>query len=137
MRENRSIPAGILCVVGRRVKQPGADFNAIAGLRCSGEIDRRVQEFAIQDSGRMKSVRSHRLLGLSLKNADVYSDGFPDAEHRRSGRRFGSNLVAQAFSGCDGTASKIIQGLVEQVDQFMEDSPQFDDMCMVCLRRIA
>ena len=35
----------------------------------------------------------------------------------------------------DGTTEKTIAHLVDAVDQYMEGQPQFDDMCMVCLKR--
>ena len=67
----------------------------------------------------------------------VFSDGFPDAHHQPSDRRFGSDPIAELFSQFRGTASETIDHLVDQVDQFIEGGAQFDDMCMVCLKRNA
>lgn len=65
----------------------------------------------------------------------VFSDGFPDAEQRGSEQRFGSDAISQILGNVNGPASQIIETIVAKVDRFTEDSPQFDDMCMVCLRR--
>lgn len=67
----------------------------------------------------------------------VFSDGFPDAEHKPSGRQFGSDAVVTSLTRQSGNAPDIIAGMVSDVDAFTENSRQFDDMCMVCVRRTA
>lgn len=67
----------------------------------------------------------------------VFSDGFPDAEHKASDKRFGSDAIQDAFGKINGSAAEVVQEMVGRVDKFTEDSPQFDDMCMVCLRRMS
>ncbi len=92
-----------------------------AGFPLSVVEDYPYEEFSIQLSPGDRLV--------------VFSDGFPDAEHKPSGRRFGSGPISKMLGEFDGAANAFIECLVDQVDQFTDGSTQFDDMCMVCLRR--
>ncbi len=65
----------------------------------------------------------------------IYSDGFPDAEHQASERRFGSDAIVASFENSNGAAAQIVEHIVARVDDFVDGGPQFDDMCMVCLAR--
>ena len=66
----------------------------------------------------------------------VFSDGFPDAEQKSSDRRYGSERLAREFGKFDGTAAETIEHMVREVDRFTQGGRQFDDMCMVCLKRL-
>ncbi len=66
----------------------------------------------------------------------LFSDGFADAENQASGERFGSDSIAKSFGKFRGSASETIDHMVSEVDQFIEGGTQFDDMCMVCLKRL-
>lgn len=64
-----------------------------------------------------------------------FSDGFPDAENAASGDRFGIDRIAEQLKLFDGSPENFITTLVEQIDDFVGSTHQFDDMCMICLRR--
>ncbi len=75
---------------------------------------------------------------LQLEPGDsivIFSDGFSDAEHVATERRFGCDRLRESLGGLTGRAAEIVDGLVGEVDGFTEGSPQFDDMCMVCVQR--
>jgi serine phosphatase RsbU (regulator of sigma subunit) len=85
-------------------------------------------------------VEDHQYEELSIQLAPgdrlvIFSDGFPDAEHQASDRRFGTDEISRIFGEFDGAANEFIGHAVDQVDRFMDGGAQFDDMCMVCLRR--
>ncbi|MEM1070187.1 MAG: SpoIIE family protein phosphatase [Planctomycetota bacterium] len=65
----------------------------------------------------------------------IFSDGFPDEPSPSTGERFGSGPIAESLASFEGSANATIQHLVDRVDEFIEGGPQFDDMCMVCLKR--
>jgi serine phosphatase RsbU (regulator of sigma subunit) len=65
----------------------------------------------------------------------VVSPGLPDAEHKASDRRFGTDKLSTMFGEFDGAANDFVDHIVEQVDRFMDGGVQFDDMSIVCLRR--
>lgn len=66
----------------------------------------------------------------------IHSDGFPDAEHQPTGKRLGQDPINQKFASINGDAAEMIQSLADCVDEFVAGSPQFDDMCMVCIKRL-
>ncbi len=96
----------------------------------------RLHTVAMQDAILRRDVEQARAVQLAPGDSLViYSDGFPDAEHQPSDRRFGTATIAKLFAEFEGSASDFIVHMVDHVDRFMEGGTQFDDMCMVCLRR--
>ena len=63
------------------------------------------------------------------------TDGFPDALHEPSGDRLGCDEIIHQYKGCRGDAQQVINELVALADRFTAGTEQFDDMCMVCLKR--
>ncbi|MEM0924980.1 MAG: SpoIIE family protein phosphatase, partial [Planctomycetota bacterium] len=63
------------------------------------------------------------------------SDGFPDAEQKPSGRQFGSDAIAKCFASIEGSPLEVIEALVNHVDDFTQRGQQFDDMCVVCMKK--
>jgi sigma-B regulation protein RsbU (phosphoserine phosphatase) len=104
--------------------------------------DGKVQEIGFDASGFPLGVMEDSVYEettIALNEGDclvIFSDDFPDAEQKSSGERFGSAPIAAALSQQQGSASETIEHLVDQVDQFIEGGSQFDDMCMVCLKRV-
>lgn len=77
-------------------------------------------------------------LSIELNVGDslvIYSDGFPDAENAAGEERLGSQPIIEALQEFEGTATQTIENLVSKVDDFITGGSQFDDMCMVCLKR--
>lgn len=70
----------------------------------------------------------------------VFSDGFEDAEcSEADGRRFGIARVQCVLEQADprDDAVTLTNGLVDSVRRFTGDASQFDDMCLVIVRRHA
>ena len=65
----------------------------------------------------------------------LYSDGFPDAESFELAR-FGRERLASAIAAVPGASVAAVQSIVNEVDRFVGKQPQFDDMCLVQIRRM-
>lgn len=63
----------------------------------------------------------------------VYTDGVPEATN--AGKEFfGTERMLQALNAHkDGTPKQILQGVRKAVNDFAQDTEQFDDMTMLCL----
>jgi phosphoserine phosphatase RsbU/P len=66
----------------------------------------------------------------------IFSDGFPDAEQARTETRFGKQRLIELLKNCDGQVEDFSECAVHAVDEFRGESEQFDDMCMLCVRRV-
>ncbi len=103
--------------------------------------DGKVDAIGLEAAGFPLSVvedHAYEELSIQLAPGDslvFFSDGFPDAEHIASDRRFGTDEISRLLGEFDGAANGFIDHIVDQVDRFMDGGAQFDDMCMVCLRR--
>ena len=63
----------------------------------------------------------------------VHTDGITEAKGG-SGELFGSKRLLASLNGHqDGASDEIIGGVLADVEQFVGDSPQFDDITMLCL----
>jgi sigma-B regulation protein RsbU (phosphoserine phosphatase) len=63
----------------------------------------------------------------------VHTDGITEAKDG-SGELFGSKRLLASLNGHqDGASDEIIGGVLADVEQFVGDSPQFDDITMLCL----
>jgi serine phosphatase RsbU (regulator of sigma subunit) len=88
-------------------------------LSVKEEVSYAEQTFALEAGGTMA----------------VFSDGFADAENAK-GERFGQPRVVQVMHRHGGTSRGFADALVSRVQEFANSSPQFDDMCLVCLQRL-
>jgi sigma-B regulation protein RsbU (phosphoserine phosphatase) len=61
----------------------------------------------------------------------VYSDGLEDAKNK-SGELFGQERLLTTMAGDGATAS----GIISAVDDFSGEAAQFDDLTLLCLKRI-
>ncbi len=66
----------------------------------------------------------------------LYSDGFPDAESPMQSR-FGRVRLESAVAAAPRNGTEAVPYIVNEVDRFMGKHPQFDDMCLVQIRRVA
>ena len=65
----------------------------------------------------------------------LYSDGFPDAESTQPSR-FGRTRLESAIVAAPGNCTEAVLFIVNEVDRFIGKQPQFDDMCLVQIRRV-
>lgn len=84
--------------------------------------------------GEVYQQESRQLLSGEL--LVLFSDGFPDAEQARTETRFGKPRLIELLAGLDTQAGDFSQLAARAVDEFREESEQFDDMCMLCVRRL-
>ena len=73
---------------------------------------------------------------FTLKRGDkifLYTDGIPEAT-KEDKSMFGlDNMIKSLNKNKDKTPKDIIEGVIESVDKFIEEAPQFDDMTMLCV----
>lgn len=63
----------------------------------------------------------------------LYTDGVPEATNQRN-ELFGMERLEQSLNKVQGQSPiQMIQAVQEEVDSFVEDAPQFDDITMLCL----
>ena len=76
--------------------------------------------------------------GVALQDGDalvLYSDGITDAQDA-SGDEFGEIRVHEILRSAAGQpAAAIVARLFDAIDAFVADTPQFDDMTMLVVRR--
>jgi sigma-B regulation protein RsbU (phosphoserine phosphatase) len=65
----------------------------------------------------------------------MFSDGFEDALRHDPDERFGIRRLQELIAASDGTAAEAVDAIVSSVHDFTGDTPQFDDMCLVAVRR--
>jgi phosphoserine phosphatase RsbU/P len=66
----------------------------------------------------------------------VYTDGITEAMNAAN-ELFGRVRLENFVSSISGSAEELTKAIVTEVDQFCGTRPQRDDMCLVCLRRLA
>ncbi len=64
----------------------------------------------------------------------LFSDGFPDAE-AADGKRFGKVRIQKLLKQPQASAQAVVDTLVNDALRFIGGHPQFDDMCLVVIRR--
>ena len=78
----------------------------------------------------------YREMELSLNHGDklfIYTDGVTEATSARE-ELFNENRMVDALNMyATETPDKIIQGVCREIDAFVQDAPQFDDITMLCL----
>ena len=85
--------------------------------------------------GGMSGVR-YRNSELKLEKGDklfLYTDGVPEATNSDD-RMFSEKRMLEALNEYqDGTPREILEGVRRNVQRFVGDAPQFDDLTMLCL----
>ena len=73
---------------------------------------------------------------LQLEKGDkifVYTDGVPEAMNAEE-KMFGvEGMIAALNKGADATPAGIIENVLSELDSFVQDAEQFDDVTMLCL----
>ena len=75
---------------------------------------------------------------LTLEEGDrlfIYTDGVPEATDADN-RMFGLEKMTQVLNdNASGSIEQILNGVKAEIDRFVGDAPQFDDLTMLCLER--
>jgi phosphoserine phosphatase RsbU/P len=66
----------------------------------------------------------------------VYTDGITEATNP-STELFGRARLEKFVAATDASTGDLVKAIVKEVDRFCDTYPQRDDMCLVCLRRLA
>ncbi len=105
------------------LKRPGEQF----------ELLKDKHGFVI---GGMEGVR-YRDYELQLAPGEklfVYTDGVTEANNAAQ-EMFGSQRMIEALRACEeGTPAQVLEGVRSAVSAFIGDTPQFDDLTMLCLQ---
>lgn len=64
----------------------------------------------------------------------LFSDGFPDAESI-DGTRFGKERLSHCIARESTSSREAVQDIVQEIDDFIGEHMQFDDMCLVHIHR--
>lgn len=105
---------------------PGAQGEAIRSLGQTG-MPIGVEEDTIWTQGAVQINMGDILL--------LYTDGIPDSQNEQ-GDFFGDRLlVSAALSSASRTADEIQERVLEEVQDFVEGGPQFDDITLMILVR--
>lgn len=79
----------------------------------------------------------HENYSISLKHGDsifVYSDGAPDAADKKEDQ-FGCERLAQVLNEMPEEApTELLHHVKEEIDRFVGDADQFDDITLLCMR---
>lgn len=77
---------------------------------------------------------------VEFKKGDVlvvFSDGIQDASDSE-GNRFGAERIEECIRGrIDLSAREILSGVFDEVTKFVSDTPQFDDMTLLVMKRLS
>ena len=110
----------------------GHEFPAIRKKDGRFELYKDIHGFVI---GGMKGVH-YREYVLQLDPGDklfVYTDGVPEAT-AAGGEMFGTERMVAALNLCgDGSPEAILRSVRRNVDDFVGDAEQFDDLTMLCI----
>ncbi len=72
-----------------------------------------------------------------LKNGDalfLYTDGLPDATNANMERMGPERMLAALNAHKEDTAEQLLENIKEEVDRFVGDAPQFDDLTMLIVK---
>ena len=59
-----------------------------------------------------------------------------DAENLAEDKRFGRQRIQEILVQHRGSPREFADSLLAGIQDFIQDSPQFDDMCLVCIQRV-
>lgn len=80
----------------------------------------------------------YRQITFTMEPGDhllLYSDGVTDAENSQSGERFRAERLKELLQREGVKVDEFVPALVNAVEGFAQDAPQFDDMCIVGVQR--
>ena len=72
-----------------------------------------------------------------LKSGDalfLYTDGLPDATNTNMERMGPERMLAALNAHKEDTAEQLLENIKEEVDRFVGDAPQFDDLTMLIVK---
>ena len=85
--------------------------------------------------GGMKGVK-YKDYELTLNKGDklfLYTDGLPEATNSSEEMFSAERMIASLNEHRDGSPKEILEGVRRDVDRFVGDAPQFDDLTMLCI----
>lgn len=110
----------------------GHEYPIIQNPGGSFELFRDKHGFVI---GGMKGMK-YKETSLRLQPGSklfVYTDGVPEANNQ-SGEQYGTDRFLRALNrNRDGSSQALIQAVAADVEKFVRDQPQFDDLTMLCI----
>ncbi len=104
--------------------------------------DGKVCSIGRKESGMPLGINPHTDYGelkLAIEpgtSVVVYTDGITEAMNA-SNELFGRAQLEKLVSSISGSAEDLTKAIVTEVDRFCGTRPQRDDMCLVCLQRLA
>ena len=125
---------GILNVKTGRVIAANAGHDNPAIYRKNGnfEITKNKHGFVI---GGIKNVK-YTDFEFTLNKGDklfLYTDGVPEATNAEQ-QMFGENLMIRSLNEYkDNSPKQLIKGVWSEINAFVKDAPQFDDVTMLCV----
>lgn len=66
----------------------------------------------------------------------TFTDGITEAMNAKNDL-YGTKMLTRFLAGGPAGAEALVQGILQDVEQFSGELSQSDDMCLVCLRRVA
>lgn len=85
--------------------------------------------------GAMKDIK-YREYEIQMKPGSklfLYTDGLPEATNKNA-EQFGNSRMVQSLNkALDKTPKEILESVTSDVNEFVSDAPQFDDLTMLCL----
>lgn len=116
----------------------------VNAAQCQAILLRRTGQMELLDAtglpvGMFPGVKyeSRRLMLAPGDVLVIYSDGMTDAQ-APGGEEFGLDRLMKCVGGLAGeTAQRICEGVLEEVSRFVEETPQYDDITVMVVRRPA
>ena len=101
-----------------------------------GSVDEPIEEEADLPLGVMEGVE-YEQIEVALQPGDtltMYTDGINEAMNSNDDE-YGMDAIRKLAQEKDTSAQELGETIIADVRQFIGKSSQFDDMCLVCLRR--
>ena len=101
-----------------------------------GSVDEPIEEEADLPLGVMEGVE-YEQIEVTLQAGDtltMYTDGINEAMNS-SDDEYGMDAIRKLAQEKDSSAQELGETIIADVRQFIGNGAQFDDMCLVCLRR--
>ncbi len=126
---------GVLEISTGRIRAANAGHEYPAVRRAGGgfELYKDTHGFVV---GGMDGVR-YKEYELTLAPGDalyVYTDGVPEATNAANELFGADRMIASLNREPDAAAEKLLHNVREDIDAFVADAAQFDDITMLCLR---
>ena len=101
-----------------------------------GSVDEPIEEEADLPLGVMEGVE-YEQIEVTLQPGDtltMYTDGINEAMNSNDDE-YGMDAIRKLAQEKDTSAQELGETIIADVRQFIGNGAQFDDMCLVCLRR--